>query len=73
MCRGLRKVCFNPHNYYSRAMVIYDRGTLSQVQAYTHEKLCTLFFFAPAARKLGLCVYFWCFVRGRYVFIYIDK
>lgn len=39
-----RKVCFNPHNYYSRTMMIYDSGsTLSQVQACTHEKLYIFF------------------------------
>lgn len=54
---GPRKVCFNPHNYYSRAMVIYDRGTLSQVQAYTREKLYTFFFFAPATQIQVVCVF----------------
>jgi len=35
-----RKVCLHPHNYYyTRAIVIYDRGTLSQVRADAHEKL----------------------------------
>lgn len=63
---GPQKVCFNPHNYYSRAMVIYDRGTLSQVQAYTHEKL-HIIFFAPAVKIQVV------FVFGVLFIVYRDK
>lgn len=51
-----KSICFNPHNYYSRAMMIYGRGTLSRVQAYTREKLYVFFFFffvLPLPRPLS--------------------